>query len=153
MKQKVLIAVFMSALLGLAMTLTASFIHSSWGIDTVWSLLISFGAGFVISFLIPLDSISNWFCSLFHLGREKPVLHALAGSAITDVIVTTLMALIMTLFAMRNQLSFYWQAFIADYGVMLLVGFVFAFLGTILIGLFMESRMEKQTRKDRVNNG
>ncbi len=144
MKTRLLVAALMSFIMGVAMTLTAAILHGAWGLETLYDLLFALGIGFLFSLLIPLDRISTWFCSLWKIGKDKPLFSASVGGLVTNPIITTLMALAMTAFALRNQISFFFQAFFQDYWIMLLVGYFFTVAGTLLVGLifFKENSRE-----------
>ncbi|MCI2069333.1 MAG: hypothetical protein LKJ88_07185 [Bacilli bacterium] len=148
MKTRLLVAALMSFIMGLAMTLTASLLHQEWGIETLYDFLFALGVGLIFSFLIPLDKISSWFCSLFKIGKEKPFIAAAVGGIATNLVITTLMALAMTAFALRNHISIFFQAFIQDYWVMLLVGYVFTVLGTFLVGLLFFKKPKEEIKEE-----
>jgi hypothetical protein len=144
MKIRFLISLYMSTLLGLAMTLVGCGVHGAWGLEFLWEFLFSLLAGFVFSFCLPIDKLASALCERCHLTPEQNLARAFINALVENLCITTLMALAMTAFALREDISHFWAAFIGDYFLMLIVGYVFAFLGGYSISLFMIHETKKK---------
>jgi len=140
MKQKLLNAFIMNFFLSIGLSLTQSLRHGGLNVETIYSILIAFGIGFIVSLIIPFDKISMSISKLCHI--KNPIIGILVGGLAVDCIPTLVLSLSMTLFAMRNNLQFFLSAWVDDLWVVYLVSYVLSTLVNISMFLIFSKRQK-----------
>ena len=110
-------------IVSIAMSITASLLAKVFDLYTLITIPFSFLISTLISFIIPLGKISNWFSSLFKI-EANSFKSQLIGDLLTNLIMTSILSLSCKLLIFNFNLKEALIVFINTYLVMYLVSYI-----------------------------